>query len=149
MAFVITKSVLFIEVSTFHGVLFRGGSRKCPDLWVEKCTNMVVETTNHPLSIEVSSFQGVLIRGGPTALSNEASSFQGVLIKRGSCCPVYWGVLISGSLLEGFLLSYGLRCPHFRGSWLEGFLLSYLLMSSFMGSWLDIVYSRPDWHAPQ
>ena len=61
MAFGTAKSLLFIEVSSFQGVLIRG----VPAV----------------LFIEVSSFQGVLIRGVPAVLFIEVSSFQGVLIR--------------------------------------------------------------------
>ena len=76
MGFGMVKVVLFIEVSSFQGVLIRG----VPAV----------------LFIEVSSFQGVLISGVPAVLFIEVSSFQGVLI-RGvllSCllkCPHFKG----------------------------------------------------------
>ena len=56
-----SKGVLFIEVTSFQGVLIRG----VPAV----------------LFIEVSSFQGVLIRGVPAVLFIEVSSFHGVLIR--------------------------------------------------------------------
>ena len=64
MVFLIIRgvpAVLFIEGSSFQGVLIRG----VPAV----------------LFIEVSSFQGVLIRGVPAVLFIEVSSFQGVLIR--------------------------------------------------------------------
>ena len=64
--------VLFMEVSSFQGVLIRG----VPAV----------------LFIEVSSFQGVLIRGVPAVLFIEVSSFQGVLIREDiavSLSPVF------------------------------------------------------------
>ena len=54
-------AVLYIEVSSFQGVLIRGAPAV--------------------LLIEVSSFQGVLIRGFPAVLFIKVSSFQGVLIR--------------------------------------------------------------------
>ena len=73
-------SVLFIEVSSFQGVLIRGVPAV---LFIEVSSFQGVLIRGAPavLFIEVSSFQGVLIRGVPAVLFIEVSSFQGVLIR--------------------------------------------------------------------
>ena len=75
-----SKDVLFIEVSSFQGVLIRGVPAV---LFIEVSSFQGVLIRGVPavLFIEVSSFQGVLIRGVPAVLFIEVSSFQGVLIR--------------------------------------------------------------------
>ena len=73
-------AVLFIEVSSFQGVLIRGVPAI---LFIEVSSfqGVIIRGVPAVLFIEVSSFQGDLIRGVPAVLFIEVSSFQGVLIR--------------------------------------------------------------------